>query len=93
MDSALPNSDSWEVFSETFYCEGRDGLVVLEDGAVMKDMAISTWAVMTWIVVWEGIVKHRKGGVYSRSKNCPNVWLFWKDWPVEDLINYIIIWK
>jgi len=30
---------------------------------------------------------------YSRSKNCPNVWLFWKDWVGINQINYQVIWK
>jgi len=30
---------------------------------------------------------------YSRSKNCPNVWLFLKDWVGINQINYQIIWK
>ena len=31
--------------------------------------------------------------IYSRSKNCPNVWLLWKDWCSINQINYIIIWR
>ena len=31
--------------------------------------------------------------VYSRSKNRPNVLLFWEDWLGINQINYLIIWK
>jgi hypothetical protein len=30
---------------------------------------------------------------YSGSKNCPNVWPFWKDWLAINQINYVIIRK
>ena len=30
---------------------------------------------------------------YSRLKNCPNVWLFCKDWCSINQLNYIIFWK
>ena len=29
--------------------------------------------------------------MYSGSKNCPNVWLFQKEWSVTNQINYIQI--
>jgi len=31
-----------------------------------------------------------KGLIYSGSNNCPNVWLFWKDWLGINQVNYII---
>jgi hypothetical protein len=42
---------------------------------------------------WHSTTLYSYTVIYSHSKNCPNVWLFWKDWPIKNAINYIIIWK
>jgi hypothetical protein len=38
----LPDRDSGQIFTEAFYGERFDVLIVFENGAVVEDMSIST---------------------------------------------------
>jgi hypothetical protein len=41
-DRTLPDRDSGQIFTEAFYGERFDVLIVFENGAVVEDMSIST---------------------------------------------------
>ena len=62
---ALSNSNSREVLTETFNCEGGDGFILFEDRAIVKNVAVGTGVMVTPIVAWEAIVEDWKGGKNS----------------------------
>jgi hypothetical protein len=55
-DGTSPDGKSWEVLAKAFYSEGRNILVLFEDGVVVEDVAVGSRVVVAWVVMEESVV-------------------------------------